>query len=1185
MDNNRAETILEETFNNAFNKQIFIRFITNLLNDIDTSENKYREYHGNLIKESFRTHIVQYIRLGKYEDPDGKTLDVLIVEVVDSKKLDCARTTLRNFVIDHLKNFKKDYALAAFYSKTDDGRNWRFSFIKLEHRTLVKNGEIRQRRDYTSAYRYSFLVGIDEKSHTAKRQLLPLLQEVRNNSTIEKIAKAFSIEVVTDEFFEQYKKLFLRISDHLETLPLVISALEVAGTSIPRFTKKLLGQLVFLYFLQKKGWLGVPRSAKWGKGPKNFLQSLYEHAENKGENFFTSYLRYLFYEALAHQHGKDNFYKKLNCRIPFLNGGLFEANYDWENIEINFPNSLFRNDNIVAETGDIGTGILDVFDRYNFTIREDEPLEKEVAIDPEMLGKVFERMLEITERKEKGTFYTPREIVHHMCQESLIHYLDTALTKETIVSRIDIEDFVYNGIFYIEHDARVIEKGKETKTYNFLLPESIRKNADCIDRLFTHIKVCDPAIGSGAFPVCLLNELVLLQSILCKHLSNGYLSQKLNLIGLRPEEYDRNPEKYLYLVKRYNIQESIYGVDIDLSAIDIARLRLWLSLVVDEEDYDNIEALPNLDYKIVGGNSLVGLPDAIVYDSCLKDEIEHLKEVFFLENNDSRKRTLRQEINTKIKSFLKSTESFASYKIDFDYKLFFSEIWRKNGGFDIVIGNPPYVSTKGTSIEEKRIFKYIYGFADDTYSHFFFKGISLLSTKGSLTYITPKTFWTTQTKRNLRDMLLSRRMLYIFDTADPFSVAMVDTCITSVSAIKNSNDHFLFLDGSKGLMNPVPYPLIGQSIYRNALNSVIFKPTVENLKIYNLYGKKIKELYNQWWDKIKTSKAIEENRNELETYRNDLKPGDIALLGCLTEGGQGLATANNGKYIAVRRSTKWAKNILKSRPQKLAEAVKKRNIAISGLDKYANTTDFLASLNEKEITTLFDELKEKYGRDIFGQGYVYRLIDDNELADVDALTDEEKRNGISTDKNYYVPYDKGDKDGNRWYLDTPFAIAWSQENVGFLKANSGKKGEGMPVVRNSQFYFKEGFCWTDVNSTFLKARVKRSSIFDVLSMSLFTQIDIPDWYFVCIINSSMVSFYVDNFINNTSHFQINDARKVPIIIPSKTQLSEFEHVFKTAIKIKQNQIGNKITDSEANSCLIEIQNRLDEITYFLYKMI
>ncbi len=705
MDRNKAIASIESTFDSSFNKEQFILFIQNLLNDIDMS--RYREYRGNLIKEAFRDHISQYYRVGKYTDPNGVELDVLIVEVKDETKLDRARTSLRNFVINHLNTFEKEYALSAFYSKTDNGRNWRFSFIKLEHQTLVKEGKIKQQKELTPAKRYSFLVGEDEKCHTAKRQLLPLLQNVYNNPLIKDLEDAFSIEVVTDEFYEQYKGLFIHLSEVFSSNNQLLDILISSGLDIPRFTKKLLGQIVFLYFLQKKGWLGVPKNGNWGDGQKNFLQEMYRKADNKGHNFFKDYLQYLFYEALAHQHGKNNYYERFDCRIPFLNGGLFEADYEWNKANITLPNSLFRNQEKINKTGDIGTGVLDVFDRYNFTIREDEPLEKEVAVDPEMLGKVFENMLEITERKSKGAFYTPREIVHYMCQESLIHYLDNSVNNNTpnLIPKEDIENFVHNGVFTVENDALISEKEHETDTYKYKLSENIRVHADTLDRLITGIKICDPAIGSGAFPVGLLNELVGLQLVLKKHLSEKYLSEKLQVIGLAEEEYQTNPERYNYRIKRHNIQESIYGVDIDASAIDIARLRLWLSLVVDEEDFDNIEALPNLDYKIVCGNSLIGMPEGTVRNVNIEDELEKLKEDFFSEKDDALKKGLRNKINKKLHDLLDSVEAFCKYEIDFDFKLFFSEVWREKGGFDIVIGNPPYNELRDLTIVQQEDYK------------------------------------------------------------------------------------------------------------------------------------------------------------------------------------------------------------------------------------------------------------------------------------------------------------------------------------------------------------------------------------------------------------------------------------------------------------------------------------------------
>ena len=148
--------------------------------------------------------------------------------------------------------------------------------------------------------------------------------------------------------------------------------------------------------------------------------------------------------------------------------------------------------------------------------------------------------------------------------------------------------------------------------------------------------------------------------------------------------------------------------------------------------------------------------------------------------------------------------------------------------------------------------------------------------------------------------------------------------------------------------------------------------------------------------------------------------------------------------------------------------------------------------------------------------------------------------------------------------------------VRFLKTNSGKKGIGMPVVRNPMFYFKEGFCWTDINSTYLKSRIKEKGIFDVVSMTLFTQTNIPDWYYVCLINTNFISLYVQNFINNTSHFQINDARQLPIIIPTQDDLINLKEMFQKALDCKLDEV--------CNHNLEEIENNIELLVRNLYQV-
>src|SRR5690606_16437440 len=182
-------------------------------------------------------------------------------------------------------------------------------------------------------------------------------------------------------------------------------------------------------------------------------------------------------------------------------------------------------------------------------------------------------------------------------------------------------------------------------------------------------------IGSGAFPVGLLHELVNAMLVLKPHFSDDYLGKKLKSFSI-PFKESYSESRYIYRLKRHIIQESIYGVDIDSSAIDIARLRLWLSLVVDEDDLDPIETLPNLDYKIVAGNSLIGMPRDSFRDLYVEKELEELKDEFYDITDEQIKKSLRKQINTKISELLDSAETFAGYKIDFDFKLFFSEVWR-----------------------------------------------------------------------------------------------------------------------------------------------------------------------------------------------------------------------------------------------------------------------------------------------------------------------------------------------------------------------------------------------------------------------------------------------------------------------------------------------------------------------------
>ncbi len=811
-----ARTLIKTTFEYPFDKDRFTLFVRNLLKD--AYEEKTFVQTGGQLPQAFANLIRKMERIGKYEDDEGNIIDILLVELKKGHSIEWARTTQRNFIRRYLNGSRggelKDAALVAFYS--EGSSDWRFSLIKMQYSLEKKKDEL------TPAKRFSFLVGEDEKSHTAQNQLAELLT-LDSVPTLVEIESAFNIETVTKEFFEKYRELFLNLNDHINkeikiSKPLR-EELKSKGIDSVSFTKKLLGQIVFLYFLQKKGWLGVPKNENWNKGDKQFLRTLLTKALDEKKNFFSDYLVYLFYEALATEHrgGSDpSYYAKLNCRIPFLNGGLFEADYDWKKIDISIPNRVFTNTD-KSEQGDIGTGVLDVFDRYNFTVKEDEPLEKQIAVDPEMLGKVFENLLEIKDRKSKGAFYTPREIVHYMCQESLIAYLDTAVNGEAasyqkigtdqtdmfgnkarigqlpleaehgskvIVEPKDIERFIREGISAIDNDTRVEIKGEETQSYTYLIPESIRSNSKILDDALASIRICDPAIGSGAFPVGMMNEIVKAREILSVYLR-----------GALPGE--RTP----YELKRHAIQECIYGVDVEHSAIDIAKLRLWLSLVVDEDDFYKIKPLPNLDYKIVEGSSIIGLPDGVVKNDAAEKELEKLKEKFFSETDNDRKKQLRLRINSTIQKLLDTANEFVSLKVDFDFKLFFSEVYHEKNGFDVIIGNPPYISyysNTGSTLSkaERQYFVSNYDSVKkendriNSMNLFSERAVRLLRENGYVSFIVNKTFAVLPSYIEIRKYFLQNTHFnYIISGLDPFE-AIVDCVIYGSRKTKKGGTNY-----------------------------------------------------------------------------------------------------------------------------------------------------------------------------------------------------------------------------------------------------------------------------------------------------------------------------------------------------------------------------------------------------------
>ena len=1144
-----------------------------------------------------------------------------------------------------LKEQLADAGIFIFY---DHRGNFRFS--------LIYTNYLGKRRDWSSFRRFTYFVSQELTNKTFLGQI-----GEGDLSTIEKIKEAFSVEKVTKEFYSEIANWYFWAMDKVKFPDdYKYSADQAKDKEIRNATNliRLITRIIFIWFLKEKKL--VPTDIFSEQKLKYVLKDFY--TSKSSCNFYNAILQNLFFATLNQkikdrkfadnkgfpdnkkEYGVKTLYRyeekfsidktqviDLFKDIPFLNGGLFDC-LDKEDktgkvIYVDgfsrnsakqaiIPDYLFfqeQQESVNLSEYGLGPnkpvrGLIKILNSYNFTIDENTAIDQEVALDPELLGKVFENLLAsynpetaTTARKATGSYYTPREIVDFMVEESLYAYLKGKISELP------------------DKDLRLL------LSYSEESPELSEKDKQELISAIDEIKIIDPACGSGAFPMGVLHKLVYALQKLDPQNKYWYELQYQKAIKESEEVFKqgdkREREERLkeinesfdesinypdYARKLYLIENCIYGVDIQPIAIQISKLRFFISLVLDQKvdkgkENFGIRPLPNLETRFVAANTLLYLEKA-QYDisneriKSLEDQIKLIRHKYFQAKTRAEKLNYQRE-DRRLRSLLAKELESIGFSIESSRKIadfdlydqntsadFFDSEWMFgiSDGFDVVIANPPYVSTKGISENDKELLKKCYGFVDDLYNHFYFKGMELLEDSGILAFISSKTFWTIQTKRNLRELILKNKLLCLHDTANPFDAVMVNTCIILVQKTINPGEDYIFQFGHfhrKSSQFDVTEGRI--AYYKNAPNQVFFPITEYNLKIYEKYDEKINNLIKKWGRIISSSEKIERYKKNIEEYQLSLKPGDITLLGLITEGGQGLATANNGKYIGVLEGTKLAANVRKQRPGKLLLA--KEFCYMQKINRKIDAIGFLNRLNEFEIRELFDGLKENYGRDIFGQGWLYRIIKKEEIADVEMISEDEKFNGIEGKKTY-VPYDKGDKEGNRWYAPTPYYIDWSRPNVKYLKENSGKKGKGMPVVRNIRFYFREGFCWKDIGMETLKVRIKERTIHDVKSMALFPWLgnEFLLKYIISVLNSNLMSHYQYNFINNTVSIQMNDVRQLPIIIPDSNQLVYLEKIFDEAYSIQKAKVSGQIDAIKIGTKLSKLQKELDDYVEKMY---
>ena len=692
------------------------------------------------------------------------------IELQDNVALKRSRVNIQNCVRKVMEN---DSNALIFFHFTDNAKEWRVSYVNKA--ASLKNS--------TSAKRYTYLCGPEHSCRTIAERFSTLegLSTIRDENMLE----AFAVAPLSNDFFNEYRKHYADLVEYISGKRFIkkggkfveektkkaasefSNAFNGDDKTVRDFVKKMMGRLVFLQFLQKKGWLGVPKNAKWGTGDKNFIYNLFTNADVSVKNdFLEQALEPLFFKSLNCDRGEEAIAPKAVCniyrseiRIPYLNGGLFEED-ELDKKRVKFKKEHFES-------------IFEFFNQYNFTIDETDPDDVEIGVDPEMLGKIFENLLE--DNKDKGAFYTPKEIVQYMCRESLIAYLETETVKhDETASKDKIRNFVLN------HDATSFSE---------------KEKADILKALID-VKICDPAVGSGAFPMGMLNEL-----LPCVQILTGEAKTRVEL-------------------KKHIVKNNIYGVDIEKGAVDIARLRFWLAIIVDEEEP---LPLPNLDYKIMQGNSLLESFEGEDLSNMTKQESGNLFDNgetiakltqaingFYIPHDHVAKAKIRAQIKENIIQLLKERqlppkviEDLTKLDLHENSQFFLWHTWfydvfnRPNdcngrNGFDIVIGNPPYVQIKKGTVT-KELYPYSEGKdvgKQNLYKLFVEASYNLLKESGVAALIVQSSLMCDMSSAFTRELLLTKtQMMQVIefpkvapnDNGQVFKSALQGTCISLFS--------------------------------------------------------------------------------------------------------------------------------------------------------------------------------------------------------------------------------------------------------------------------------------------------------------------------------------------------------------------------------------------------------------------
>lgn len=746
---------------------------------------------------------------------ESRELDISVFEITHASTRD-ARVKL---AMDGFRVMKSNAVFRALIIyRSEKSNDWRLSLMTA---TLSPNEKGKVSETFSNPRRFSFFLGPNAKINTPNRFLVKE-GPVKDFGDLQ---RRFSLEVVNKEFYKGISESFIKLvggeigagkNKKTYNLSLKLPSNDSKNKTTMEFAVRLIGRIIFCWFLrEKKGQNGVSLM------PRELLSS---EAILKNQNYYHSVLEPIFFEVLNKEmkSREDKWNKESFSQIPYLNGGLFSPQYD-DHYDLDRGILVSRHINTLVIPDTWFIDFFNILESYNFTIDENTSFDEELSIDPEMLGRIFENLLaEInpetgeSARKSTGSFYTPRAIVDYMVDESLILFLKQKTEVE--------EDKIRALISYDLTDDEQYPLKEEEK----------QKIIDALEKL----KLLDPACGSGAFPMGALQKIVFILQRVDPEAQLWFNKQVANTAPeiRRVIEREFKHKNFDYIRKLGIIRENIYGVDIQAIAIEISRLRCFLTLVVDERIDDSlenrgIEPLPNLDFKFVVANSLIGLKNNHeTTEGLFKDQeginrLKSVREQYFNATNSERYR-LQNEFNNIQKQMLfkmyemKTSdeytqklsiwEPFSNKKVDwFDSEWMFGI----DAGFDIVIANPPYINI--FNIKDDAFRKYLvtnYSVAKnktDLYAFFIEQGNSLLRPSGILVFIFSNSWLGTDSFSKFRKYLIENTKIEQLVKCPPgiFEEATVTVVIMLLTKDKVDNNDIELLNFANGRFEKLGFNL------------------------------------------------------------------------------------------------------------------------------------------------------------------------------------------------------------------------------------------------------------------------------------------------------------------------------------------------------------------------------------------